>query len=242
MDSRKISFCLTTYNRPELTIENIKNIYTDERISEFIIVDDYSNEQLYELLKWNVMALNTAFDVSFLNKIKLYRNEKNEGVYKNKKRSVELATNPFVIVADSDNKFDSKYIDKLYEKVWVSNIIYSPDFAKPYFNFKHLSDNSISKHNTKLYKGRRQIDCFYNLCNYFVCRETFLASFDETANPLGADSIYYNLCLLKQDNIIYVVKDMEYEHPISKDSNYNNFAKESEPLCNKYLKEIGELS
>ena len=71
---KKISICVTTYNRPE-TIDSFKAVLADERVSEVIIVDDCSTKENYNKLIDNVLALKNT-------KVKLYRNNVNQGVYK----------------------------------------------------------------------------------------------------------------------------------------------------------------
>jgi glycosyltransferase involved in cell wall biosynthesis len=44
---RKISLCLTNYNRKELLMESFAHVLNDERISEIIISDDHSDEDIY---------------------------------------------------------------------------------------------------------------------------------------------------------------------------------------------------
>ena len=100
---RKLSFCITTFNRYELTMECVLPLCEDRWVDQIIIVDDCSDIEIYEKLKEAVKDLS---------KVKLYRNEKNLGVYYNKKRSVELATNDFVVVADSDNIYGKDFITK----------------------------------------------------------------------------------------------------------------------------------
>src|SRR3954469_23730640 len=104
-----ISLCITTYNRFDLTIESFRQVIDDPRISEILIVDDNSKAEIFNLFSGMVSSdPNQA-------KIKLFRNFENLGMSRNKARAVELASNPWCIVLDSDNVIDSAYLDALPE-------------------------------------------------------------------------------------------------------------------------------
>ncbi len=88
-----VTLAITTYNRDYMTHGSFKWVRDDPRISEIVIVDDCSEFHIYESLQRMVDGFE---------KVKLYRNEKNLGCYHNKRRAVELSTNDWVILFDSD--------------------------------------------------------------------------------------------------------------------------------------------
>ena len=99
-----LSFCVTTYNRFNLTIQSFEKILDDERVSEIVISDDCSTDGSYEKL------------VDFFKgneKVKIFRNERNVDCYVNKRIAIELATNKWCILGDSDNVFTKDYLDKI---------------------------------------------------------------------------------------------------------------------------------
>lgn len=214
----KISLCITHYNRAELLVDSFKNILTDDRVSEIVIVDDCSNEDVYNKVAWQVLANY---------QVKLYQNETNLGVYHNKKRSIELATNDWCIVFDSDNVIDTDYIDKLYAlQPWDKNTEYCPALAEPAFNYSSLAGPPITKENVNTLWKHNQFEAFLNTMNSFFNREEYLKVWDGSIEPISSDSIYMNYKWLAAGNAIQVVEGMKYYHRIHNGSHYvNNCAK-----------------
>lgn len=212
MDERKISVCIPTWNRPELTIASFIDVYGDERISEFVIVDDYSELYNYERLKQITDNLP---------KVKLYRNESNKDCYVNKKISVELATNEWVIVFDSDNRLTKEYLDAIFGvRGWCDWHIYAPTFAMPTFDYRHFSGLSLNFGNINQFLSEKMSDTALNTMNFFVNRRWFIDVWDGAANPNTADSIYFNYCWLKKRGEIHFVAGMEYHHLVHDQSHY----------------------
>lgn len=121
-NNEKISLCIPTYNRVDMTLQAFENVYQDERISEIIIVDDASDIVIFTELK--------EF-CELIPKIKLYRNITNQDCYRNKMTALSYASNDWCILLDSDNIIYKDYIDSVYRQNWDNNTIYTPSFAKP---------------------------------------------------------------------------------------------------------------
>ena len=79
VDERRISICIPTFQRVDMTLDSFKEVYDDERVSEIIIVDDASDISVFEELK-------SICDV--LPKVKLYRNLTNQDCYFNKATAI----------------------------------------------------------------------------------------------------------------------------------------------------------
>lgn len=216
----KISLCITTFNRGDLILESFGNVLLDDRVDEIVIVDDCSTDASYTILS----ALSALSKIS---KIKVYQNPSNVGVYQNKKRSVELATNDWCIVFDSDNIIDTDYIDKLYSlQPWDKNTEYCPALAEPAFNYSSLAGPPITKANVNTLWKENQFEAFLNTMNSFWNREEYLKVWDGTIEPISSDSIYMNYRWLAAGNSIQVVEGMKYYHRIHNGSHYvNNCAK-----------------
>jgi glycosyltransferase involved in cell wall biosynthesis len=153
--------------------------------------------------------------------IRLKRNSQNLGVYKNKIRSVELATNDWCIVFDSDNIISKDYVDKLYQyHFWDINCIYSPDFAMPEFDYTQFAGKTVDKQNVKEFTRLKMFDCWINTMNYFVNRKTFISVSQDEVIPNAADSMYINYLLLKKGISIFTVPEMRYIHTVHQESNY----------------------
>jgi len=206
-----ISLCITSWNRDSLTFDCFRQVLNDERVSEIVIVDDHSDERIYN---------NLVFMCNGLDKVKIYRNETNLGCYHNKRRSVELASNKWVIVFDSDNTMTKEYLDAIPE-VWVESNIYQPEFARPHFDFTKFAGSVISKEFVKGYMRQKHFTTMLNAMNFFINREKYLEVFDTSkSEPWTADSIYFNYLWLKAGYKIYVVPNLQYDHLVHNGSHY----------------------
>lgn len=209
-----ISLCLTTYERTDLLFESFKQVIDDDRISEIVIVDDCSSLQVYGKIQEHVKDIP---------KVKLYRNEVNLDCYRNKKRSVELATNEWVIVFDSDNIMTKQYVDTICNGLaWRRSWILQPSFARPNFDFTEFSTEFITRTNVKQRITNTTFQTMLNAMNYFVNREQYLKVWDGSIDPVTSDSLYQNYRWLDAGNSIYVVPGLEYEHRVHDGSHYKN--------------------
>jgi glycosyltransferase involved in cell wall biosynthesis len=141
-----ISLCITTYNRPDLTIDSFVDVLYDNRISEIIIVDDFSDPKMYTALSVMIEGLREGggYQTGYHKKLKLHRNDENIGMSRNKAKAIELASNPWCILFDSDNIIDSSYLDALPEYL-APSVIYCPDFAKPQFDYRKYSGQTSTQ-------------------------------------------------------------------------------------------------
>lgn len=210
-----ITLALTTWNRDSLTVNSFRYVLNDDRITEIVIVDDCSDERIYN---------NLSSMVDGMPKVKLYRNEKNLGCYHNKRKAVELSSNEWVILFDSDNVIKPDYLDAIddvdRDKDYIDTI-FQPEFAKPHFDFRSFSGMVISKENVNWLIAKPHFTTMLNAMNFFVNREEFLKVFDQAKEePWTADSIYFNYLWLKAGNAIYVTPGMQYEHLVHEGSHY----------------------
>jgi len=116
-----ITLAIPNYNRSELVIESFTHVINDHRINEIIILDDFSDIKIYNDLNSKIQNINNP-------KIKLYRNDSNLGAFLNKKKSVILSNNDWIILLDSDNIINTDYIDTIIDKN-DTKTIYSPSHA-----------------------------------------------------------------------------------------------------------------
>lgn len=210
---KTISLAITHFERYDMVMDSFKDVVSDERISEVVIVDDCSQggsyEKLVETFKSN-------------SKIKLFRNEKNLGMSLNKSRAISLCENKWAIIFDSDNKLSLRYIDRLYSMVieWNEKIIYCPDGALPEFNYKAFAGVAINQSNVKQYLNKPMFDCFLNTCNYFVNRDEYLKVYTHDESVKESDTIHFNYGWLKAGNKFYVVPNMNYLHRVHNGSGF----------------------
>lgn len=213
-DSRRLSICIPTFERVELTMESFANVYHDERVSEIVIVDDASSNETFFRLK----ALCDA-----LPKVKLFRNVFNRDCALNKNTAVSFAQNEFVILLDSDNSIGDDYIDKIYEfESWKDDTILTPEFAMPHFDFTAYTGILWSKENIAKYIDRPMAETCLNAANFFVNRDRYCQNFDTRIDPVTSDSIYFCYNWLNGGGKIQVVEGMRYQHKVWEGSHYRS--------------------
>lgn len=227
-----ISLCLTTWNRDSMTFDAFRQVLNDERISEVVIVDDHSDERIYN---------NLVFMCNGLDKVKIFRNAQNKGCYWNKHTAVELATNEWVILFDSDNVLNTKYLDAIPGTL-SQRTIYQPEFARPHFDFTKYAGHYFDRTIAKNYTPQETFTTMLNAMNFFVNREEFLRVFDTNkSEPWTADSIYFNYLWLKAGNSIYVTPGMQYDHLVHNGSHYKNNVHKTGNFFNEVKQMIKDL-
>lgn len=236
-----ITLSITTYNRTTLLYESFAQVLNDDRISEIVIVDDCSNEDV-----WNDICIKVGlYETTKINpsKIKLYRNEKNLGCYHNKKRAVELSSNEWVILGDSDNIFSQYYVDELFnhKEYWNYDRLLQPTFAKPHFNFEKYSGLFITKENVNQYAHESTFTTALNAMNYFVNRDEYLRVWEERSEPWTADSLLQNYNWLNAGNSIYFCPGLEYEHRVHDGSHYKEHHRKTGNLYNELVHKLKEM-
>lgn len=216
-----------------MTIECFEQIINDDRVSEIVIVDDCSTDGSYELL---------ANSLKRENKVKLFRNEENIDCFNNKRRAIELATNEWCILADSDNIFGKDYLDSIYDYSWREDTILTPSWAAPHFSFNAYGGIMVGRSNVSEYIDKPLFEVMLNAANYFVNKHSYLSCWDGSIDPVTSDSIWVAYNWLKKSNYIYVVPHLTYTHRVHSGSHYkNNFCRTEAGLHEKILKLISEL-
>lgn len=228
-----ITLALTNYNRTDLLYEAYRQLINDDRITEIVISDDCSRDEVYSTILWQSKAID---------KVKIFRNETTLDCYRNKRQAVKHATNDWVIIGDSDNIFTPDYVDKLFTKEWEVDTLWQPSFARPHFNFKAYMGHYISKRNVSQYMEDDTFKTMLNAMNYFVNRDEFLRVWDGSVDPVTSDSIYQNYNWLKAGNSIYICPGLEYDHKVHEESHYrNNFRRTPNGFHNEIVNKIKNL-
>lgn len=228
-----ITLAITHYNRFEMVIESFSNVIDHEKISEILISDDNSNDGSYDRLV-DFFAGNK--------KVKLFKNETTLGVYQNKKRAIELSTNPWIIIFDSDNILSRDYIDTLFTlPKWEENTAYCPDMAEPELDYKHFGGIRITKYNAANYIDQRNGLSLFNTMNNFVNKNYYLKIFEEGIEPIAADSIQIALLYLQSGGALYIVENLKYFHRVHKGSHYVNFTHKSDVYHKQITEQIRKM-
>jgi glycosyltransferase involved in cell wall biosynthesis len=214
MNDISISVAFTTWNRTTLLFEAMRNFLNDDRVTEIVVSDDASEVKVFTELE--------IFANSY-KKIKLHRNVANLDCYKNKRQAVELCTNEWVALLDSDNTYGANYMDRI-ESLMIAGVnaktVYQPEFARPHFDFTKYSGVNVTKENVRQYLSDPTFSTMLNAMNYFVNRAEYLRIFDGSVDPVTSDSIFHNYNWLKAGNSIYVVPFLQYNHTVHDQSHY----------------------
>lgn len=229
-----ITLAITNYNRYEMLLESFADVIHHPLVSEVVIVDDCSIREIQNKLRMAVEVMKN-------DKIKLHFNTINLGVYRNKKRAIELSANPWVILLDSDNVIKFDFIDTLFKIKWNPTTSYLPDFAKPHFDYRAFSGYMIDKTNVSGMVSRPKFDCLINTMNGFYHRDTYLNVWDGTTEPIGADSAYMNYLFLKEGGMLQVVEGLQYEHRVHNGSHFQQHAAQTDPILREVMKKLKQL-
>lgn len=230
-----ISLCLTTYNRTTLLMESFAQVLDDKRISEIVIVDDCSTNE-----NWNWVCNEVGKLIEKYPHIKLHRNDTNLGCYHNKKRAVELASNEWVILFDSDNIITTDYIDSV--DGWNNKyILLQPVFARPHFDFRKYSDVLVNRTNVHEYVNDSTFTTALNAMNFYVNRDEYLNVWEERPEPWTADSLLQNYRWLNKSRSILFRRGMEYEHRVHDGSHYKEHHRKTGNLYNELVQKLKEM-
>lgn len=226
-----ISLCITTYNRTDLLFESFAQVLNDDRISEIVIVDDFSGEGVFEVVRQYCDNIP---------KIKFYWNAKNLGCYHNKREAISKASNKWVIIWDSDNVMTPQYLDALPTIINRHELV-QPTFARPHFNFSKYEAKIINSSNVAQYADDATFTTSLNAMNYFVNRDEYLRVWEDRPEPWTADSLLQNYNWLKAGNSIYFCPGLEYEHRVHDGSHYKEHHKKTGNLYNELVQKLKEM-
>lgn len=218
----KLSLCITTFNRYEMTIESFEKVLNDNRIDDIVIIDDFSTDGSYEKLK-----------LLCSNKIRVYQQNANIGMSLNKMNAIKQAKNDWCIIFDSDNIIAPDYLDAFYDYITrpksneiikpSSETIFCPDFAKPDFDYTAYSGQTGRRYdssNIKHYIKEDRFNCLMNTCNYIVNRDFYLKAYKHNSLHIASDTIWHNYNHLLMGGNFHVVPGMQYFHRVHKDSGF----------------------
>jgi glycosyltransferase involved in cell wall biosynthesis len=223
----KLSLCITTYNRYEMTIESFAKVLNDQRIDDIVIMDDCSTDKSFIKIH---ESLSSNKKISFHTRIE------NVGMSRNKRDAISHAKNEWAIIFDSDNIIGPDYLDAFYNHTLADtrnnftehfyNCIFCPDFAKPNFDYRAFSRAQPPTYGIYNAKdaARCMIDsrfnCLMNTCNYIVNRDFYLQAYKHNPQHKASDTIWHNYNHLKAGGLFAVVPNMQYEHRVHDGSGF----------------------
>ena len=242
---RKISIAIPHYNNTSYICDAIEPLINDSRINEIIICDDKSRD--IDILEKIILNYNNP-------KIKLFKNETNLGCYHNKINTVLKCSNDWAILLDSDNIYDKKCIDTLYNiPNWDKNTIYTPSWGitfpnhpSPMLNYSKYNNQFITKNLYINDFNDYNFKCLMNNCNYFLPVKNFINCMNDIQHNYkreiidALDSAVLFTDWLLDNNNIFVVESLHYKHRLHDQSNYmlSNSHSHSESVNNMLFNKI----
>jgi len=218
------TLCIPTMNRFDRFLSKNLSLYLqNELINEIIICDEIGTD---------VEKIRLAFDNP---KLKLFINESKLGPFMNKLKCCKLATNEWIALIDSDNFAGNEYFGVAQSYI-LNNIVHersilAPDFAKPNFNFSHLSGWIYKKGTLKTnydreYTNKQTSACslLMNTGNYVLNKfliDNLCIDNDMTyiVKSSACDVIFMNTLMFEYlDAELHVVPGLNYEHVVHNDS------------------------
>lgn len=225
----KLSVAITTYCRYDWTIRSIEQLLNNDRINDFVILDDCSPDGSYLKLREHYKGNP---------KVRVIQQLSNRKMARNKRDAISLCKNEWVLIGDSDNIFTPYYIDAIFlTQPLFPNTIYCPLVGEPNLDYTLFKDIVIDKSNIKEYIDKPYFAALENTCNYVVNRDFYLKVWQENETVKGIDTHWHLYNHLKNDGAIFVVPGCKYIHTTHdgsewmKDAAYNM----------KQYKEIDEL-
>jgi len=106
MNKQRVSIAMCTYNGARHIQEQLDSIAAQTRLpDELVVCDDIASDSTVEIVK------------SFISKVsfpvRLYINEENLGIWKNKEKAISLCTGDVIFLSDWDDVWKPNKIDKI---------------------------------------------------------------------------------------------------------------------------------
>jgi glycosyltransferase involved in cell wall biosynthesis len=216
----KLSLCITTFNRYDLLKESYAQVIDDPRISEIIIVDDCSTEPGIKEKVNNLAGGN----------VKVFHQAQNRGMSMNKRDAIAYASNPWVIIFDSDNIIGPDYLDAFYLGIKrfpteedgspASNVIFCPSYAKPNFNYQEYEGWTLISDDANDWMKFDLLNTCMNTCNYIVNRDHYLKTYQYNPAHIASDTIWHSFNHLKAGGLFHIVPEMHYYHRVHPGSGF----------------------
>lgn len=205
----KLSLCLTTFNRYNLTVKAIDQVLEDPRIGDVVILDDASTDGSYD-----------ALDIYYSgdDKVRVIKQLSNRGMSRNKADAIGYAYNPFAIIFDSDNTISPEYLNAMEGMHLDNYTIYLPEFARNNFDYREFSGLTFDKRNIKDYLDRPLFEALLNTANYIVPVKEYCRVYKEDTTVMESDTVHFAYLWLLAGNQFHVVDGLQYDHLVHSES------------------------
>lgn len=242
----KISFVIPLYNKEKYIVDCVKSI---EQVAinnmEIVIVDDYSEDNSYEL------CLNLQKEY---NNIILYKNTLNCGLEQTRNKGIEMASGEWIVFVDADDLIDNhainlkSYIQKSDADILLFNFEYFDIYNSKLFNCDMEDGTCFTSEEFAKIIGKKinweMISCVGNKIyrREFLINNGIYFSKQYKYNEDGAFSI---MALMNAQSIIYYKQNL-YRYRRNDEGIMNSYKKDAywslmrvNGLLETYLKNSG---
>tara|TARA_B100001996_G_scaffold373288_1_gene350622 strand:- start:3487 stop:4290 length:804 start_codon:yes stop_codon:yes gene_type:complete len=237
----KVSIAIPTYNSSKYLSSCINSLKNSELINEVIIHDDHSDEDEYEKIVNIVNKFKNTLN------IKIYRNSKNIGAFKNKFDNIQKCKNEIIYQIDSDN-IASPNLDKVFNFVneennpsflYIPSRIYQfrkyPKSAKIFstlnnkYKVTYTNDDFIFDKNIfykaiskdKKFTVNKNINWILNSGNFITHKKSYINTFKKeikTDTRYPMDAVAISFFWIKNGGKIKTLRDLKHFHRKRQDS------------------------
>lgn len=206
-----ISICITTFNREFMTQRSFAKVIDDPRVDDVVILDDASTDGSFQ-------NLNEGFCGQF--NVRVIGRLKNAGMSRAKFEAIGYAKHRFALILDSDNTIDPEYLDAFDGVCLDSKTIYMPEWARENFDYRAYSGLTFDKNNVKEYIDQPMFQTALNTANYVVPVDEYCKVYQEDQSVKETDTIHFAHLWLAAGNKFHVLKGLQYDHLVHKDSGW----------------------
>jgi glycosyltransferase involved in cell wall biosynthesis len=218
-----LTIAIPTMDRWDFLKESLPHFLERAEVGEIVICDENGND---------VEKIKKAFPSS---KLQLFTNEKQLGIYHNKRKALSLATFPWVAVLDSDNQFPEEWFEGISDAVKkCSNktVIGSPCFrsinlmnGKSWQPCEHFSGLKVDKHSWNTLFTKLRWNHLLNDGNWVVPRGShqFLPEVVPDSYKAAAefcDALFSLRCFVGSGLSVWYPEDLSYNHLVHAESSW----------------------
>lgn len=183
------SVLIPLYNNSDYIEGCVKSVINQSfQNFEIIIIDDCSQDRSYE----NVKKISEVYG----EKVKVYKNEKNLGVYKTLNKCLELSNGQYICILGSDDKFHVNRLQEDYrclqhKDIVISRYIREQEESNKYYNNLYGEIESPYGYGESMITFKKSI--IKDIGPFLICRFGSDTEFGERIKLIyGKGSIFFN--------------------------------------------------
>ncbi|MEE1133044.1 MAG: glycosyltransferase family 2 protein [Caryophanon sp.] len=186
-----ISVIIPVYNKENYLEKTLKSVISQTFENfEIVIIDDGSTDKSYDIA-YNFSKHDT--------RIRVFKQE-NSGVSKTRNKALDFAVGKYVTFLDADDKYDTKFLEKMLSQIGDGNAIYCGSF--------NVRGNEIKKVKNSFEEG----DIFYKYLkhkchpnmNSWLIKKEFLERYNikfQENLTIGEDVVFFSNIMFFERNI-----------------------------------------